>query len=69
MTGMHHHIQFFSDEMGGLMNFFYPGWPRTMILPISASQVARITYVSHLALSITFDENNEVKICVGFLMN
>jgi hypothetical protein len=28
-------------EMHGLMNYF-TGWPRTMILPISASQVARI---------------------------
>jgi hypothetical protein len=28
-----------------LMNFFSQGWPRTMILPISASQVGRITGV------------------------
>jgi hypothetical protein len=32
---------------GGSHELFSPGWPQTSILPISASQVARITGVSH----------------------
>jgi hypothetical protein len=31
----------------GVSRTICPGWPQTMILPISASQVARITSVSH----------------------
>jgi hypothetical protein len=36
---------FFGD---GVLRALCPGWPQTAILPISASQVARITGVSHL---------------------
>jgi hypothetical protein len=32
----------------GLMNYFVCGWPQTRILPISVSQVARITGMSYL---------------------
>jgi hypothetical protein len=42
MTGMHNQTQLFSIEMGS-HKCFCPGWPGTTILPISASQVARIS--------------------------
>jgi hypothetical protein len=48
MTGTHHQAQIFSIVMG-LANFC-PSWPWTEILPISASQVARIIGVSHPCL-------------------
>jgi hypothetical protein len=31
----------------GILQTICPGWPQTMILPISASQIARITDMSH----------------------
>jgi hypothetical protein len=34
-------------EDGGLLNYFCPGWPWIFILLISASQVGKITGVSH----------------------
>jgi hypothetical protein len=46
MTHTCHHAQLFSVEMG-VSRTFSPGWLGTMILPISASQVARITDVSN----------------------
>jgi hypothetical protein len=36
MTGMHHHAQLFSIEMGSL-KIFVPVGPEVMILPMSAS--------------------------------
>jgi hypothetical protein len=45
MTGMYHQTQRFLLRWG-LMNFC-TGWPQTENLPISASQVARISSVSH----------------------
>jgi hypothetical protein len=51
MTGLDHHSQFFLVEMGagvlGASLNFCLRWPWTTILRISASQVARITGVSH----------------------
>jgi hypothetical protein len=41
-TGMHNH-SWLIDWDRGLNNFVCPGWPQTMILPISASLVAGIT--------------------------
>jgi hypothetical protein len=47
----HNFIPFFSDYFGdGLSRTICPGWLQTMILLISASQVARITGVSHCTL-------------------
>jgi hypothetical protein len=44
VTGTCHHTQLFSVEMGGLQNFFFcQGWPWTVMLPISVSQLAEIT--------------------------
>jgi hypothetical protein len=40
-------LAFFSDWDGGLTNYFCLHCPGKVILPISASQVARITGVSH----------------------
>jgi hypothetical protein len=45
-TTMHHGTQLFSTEMGSY-ELFCPGWPGTLILPISASQVARVADVSY----------------------
>jgi hypothetical protein len=45
MIGVHHHAQLFAVEMG--FGEFFPVWPGTEILPISASQLARITGLSH----------------------
>jgi hypothetical protein len=39
----------FSIEMG-VSQTFLPGWPQTMILQISASQVARITGIEFTSL-------------------
>jgi hypothetical protein len=44
---------FFSIEMGSY-KLFCPGWPKTVILPISSSQVARITGVSHRSIARCF---------------
>jgi hypothetical protein len=30
-----------------LTNYFCPGWPQTMVLPISTSQIVRIIGLSH----------------------
>jgi hypothetical protein len=49
MTGAHHHAWLFSIDMGFQL-LFCLGWPWTTILLISASQVARITGVSHWCL-------------------
>jgi hypothetical protein len=46
MVDTHHHPQHFSIEMGS-PDLLYPSWLGTMILLISASQVARITGTSH----------------------
>jgi hypothetical protein len=46
MTGMCHHTQIFIGWDGGFMN---TPIPRTVILLISTSQLARITGVSHYA--------------------
>jgi hypothetical protein len=44
----HSNSPFCSGYFGvGVSRTICPGWPQTMILPISASQVARITDVSH----------------------
>jgi hypothetical protein len=44
---------FCSGSFGdGVSWTIYPGWPWTLILPISASQVARITGVSHQCLAL-----------------
>jgi hypothetical protein len=53
MTGMHHHIQLFLVEMESC-KVFSPGWPGTMILQISASQVARITGMNHGTYLLNF---------------
>jgi hypothetical protein len=55
MTGACHHTQHFSFVMGS-WELFCLGWPRTMGLLISVSQVARITGVScqYLARMIFF---------------
>jgi hypothetical protein len=37
--------------MGSWEIFFCPGWPGTAVLPISASQVAKITGVRHWHLN------------------
>jgi hypothetical protein len=50
MTGVCHHVQVFSFEMGGgggLMNFFCAGWSETAILLISASHLAGMTGATH----------------------
>jgi hypothetical protein len=47
MIGMYHHVQLFLLRWG-LANFFLP---QTVILPSSASQVARITGMSHQHLA------------------
>jgi hypothetical protein len=44
MSPVHFALIIFGD---GVSRTICPGWPRTMILPISASQLARITGVSH----------------------
>jgi hypothetical protein len=45
---------FCSGYLGdGILQIICLGWPRTMILPISASKVARITGVSHWCLVLT----------------
>jgi hypothetical protein len=51
MTGMHHHAQLFSAEMG-VSQSICQGWPGTTILSISA----RITGVNyqHLAWTVPF---------------
>jgi hypothetical protein len=51
MAGVHHHTQwfyffFFPVEMESC-GLFCPGWLQTVILPISASQVARIIGMIH----------------------
>jgi hypothetical protein len=46
MTGIYHSTQLSSVEMES-HNLFCLGWPGTSILPISASQVARIVGLSH----------------------
>jgi hypothetical protein len=46
-----HHAQLFSVEMG-FCKLFCPGWPWTVILSISVSQVARITGESHQCLVV-----------------
>jgi hypothetical protein len=46
MTGAHNDTQLFSFEMGS-HEHFCQGWPQTMIYPISASEIARITGMSH----------------------
>jgi hypothetical protein len=45
------HLALVILEMGGLVNYL-PGWPQTVILPISAYQVASITGMSHQHLAI-----------------
>jgi hypothetical protein len=47
MTGMCHQTQIFLIDLDGISWTFCPGCPWTMILPISACQIARITGVSH----------------------
>jgi hypothetical protein len=49
MTGTSHHIHLLFEM--GLQTFLCLGWPRTSILPISDSQVARSTGVSHQCLA------------------
>jgi hypothetical protein len=44
-----HHAQLFMGR-DWVSQTFHLGWPHTMIFPISASLVARITSVSHCAL-------------------
>jgi hypothetical protein len=51
MTGEHHHTQLFSVKMGSF-KLFCLGWPETSFFPISASQVAKITGVSHCNLAL-----------------
>jgi hypothetical protein len=48
MTGLYHHAQFFSVEMES-RELVCLGWPGTMILPISASQVTGLIGVCHCA--------------------
>jgi hypothetical protein len=43
MTGIHHHTQSFSVEMGS-WKLFYWGWPGSTILPISASWIATLPF-------------------------
>jgi hypothetical protein len=38
----------------GISQTIYSGWPQTSMLPISASQVAKITGVSHWRLTSLF---------------
>jgi hypothetical protein len=45
MMGVYHHTQPLVEM--GVSQTFCPGWPQTLILPISASNVARIIGVSH----------------------
>jgi hypothetical protein len=47
MTDIHHHAQLFFFKMRWELANFCPGWPRTVMLLISASQVARIISMSH----------------------
>jgi hypothetical protein len=47
MTDMCNHTQFFSIE--GSHEPSCPGWPGTMILPISASWIAQMTGIYHCA--------------------
>jgi hypothetical protein len=63
MTGTQHHTQLFSLEMGS-HKLFCPGWLRTMILPISTSQVARIIVVSHQSLAHSFLNMLQLGICL-----
>jgi hypothetical protein len=37
----------------GVSQTIFPGWPQTLILPISTSQATRITGVSHWYPAIT----------------
>jgi hypothetical protein len=53
MIGVHHHTHHFSVEMGSL-KLFCPGWPGTTVLPFSASQVTKITGMSHQGPTIFF---------------
>jgi hypothetical protein len=46
-----YHLSHTYLEKGGSHELFAGGWPRTLILPISASQVARVTCVSHQSLA------------------
>jgi hypothetical protein len=39
---------------------FFPGWPQTPILPISVTQVARITGLSH-----KHPVSSDIKILIG----
>jgi hypothetical protein len=69
MTGAYHPAQLLV-EMGS-HELFCSGWPRTMILLISASQVAQIIGVSHRTwlrdfCFLVFDEESEAEYC-GFL--
>jgi hypothetical protein len=54
MTGTHHHTQLLLVEMGGLTNFLR-GMALIMILPISTSQVFRVTGMSCHAWHIVID--------------
>jgi hypothetical protein len=49
MTGVHHYAQLLL-EMGSY-ECFAQGWPRTTVLPISDSQLARIIGLSHQHLA------------------
>jgi hypothetical protein len=77
MTGVYQHAQLFSIDMR-VSQHFCPGSPGTVILPIIASQVARIMGVSHQHSDMTyflydshFDwgemESNIVLICISFM--
>jgi hypothetical protein len=46
MTGACHHAQLFSIEMRSY-ELFLRGWLRTLILPVLASHVARMTGMYH----------------------
>jgi hypothetical protein len=48
MTGVHQHAQLLLVEVG-FPELFWPEWPWTVILPISASLVAWIIDISHHA--------------------
>jgi hypothetical protein len=44
------------------------GWPRTAVFPISASQAARITGMSHLSLA-TFSFNSSLLTLVFYFLS
>jgi hypothetical protein len=53
-------------EMGEVFGTIYLVWPWTMILPISASQLARITGVNHQCLAEKI-EKGTYKQCVSII--